>query len=173
MNNNEFKTPLVQSLAVLSLGIVFFAFVVSSGAHGILGSIWAIIVGIFTTVLYLVGLALGITVCIGCLVGIFLVAVAMVNKNLASTMYSDLKENIAKKLSCSTQCIKGNKIGNGTGNFVRTLKNNTKIEKKARVSAPAPKPKVDDKISALEAEVERLQASERANRKRIDELSAK
>lgn len=105
MINSEFKTPLLQSLAVLFTGIVFFSFVATSGAHDLFGSIWAIFSGIFFTIMFIIGLSLGIAVCIAFLIGVFLVAVAVVNKKQASTMYSHVKSYIACNMKCSTKNI--------------------------------------------------------------------
>ena len=95
MNNSEFKTPLLQSLAVLFVGVVFFAFIASSGAHGFLGSIWAIVCGIFYTALFFIGLAIGIAFCSACLIGIFLAAVYMVDKPLSASMFAHVKGFVA------------------------------------------------------------------------------
>lgn len=102
MINSEFKTPLLQSLAVLFTGVVFFAFVATSGAHDLFGSIWAIFSGIFFTILYLIGLGLGIAVCISALVATFLVAVYAVDKKQSSSMFAHVKGFVAHSIKCST-----------------------------------------------------------------------
>lgn len=91
--NNEFKKPLMQSLAVLGGAIIFFGIVSSSGASSAGGGFLAAITGIGSLILFVIGLSIGLIVCIGILIAIFLAAVGMVNPEQASSMYADLKKN--------------------------------------------------------------------------------
>ena len=103
MINNELKKPLLQSLAVIVVGIIFFSFVATSGAHDLFGSIWAIISGIFFTAMYIIGLGLGVAVCIACLIGIFLIAVYMVDKLQSSVMFNHVKRYVFCSMKCSSK----------------------------------------------------------------------
>ena len=76
MFKSEIKKPLLQSAAVIALGLICFGFVVSSGSHTFFGALWAIILGILYTILYAIGLTIGVVFCIAFLFAIFLHLVA-------------------------------------------------------------------------------------------------
>lgn len=105
MINSEFKTPLLQTLAVLFVGITFFSFVATSGAHDLLGSIMAIVSGIFFTAMYIIGLGLGIAVCIAFLIGTFLIAVAVLDKKQSSAMFAHVKSFVFCSMKCSAKKV--------------------------------------------------------------------
>ncbi|EKD38329.1 MAG: hypothetical protein ACD_75C00773G0008 [uncultured bacterium] len=95
MKKTEFRTPLLQSAAVLG-GVIFLAIIAaSSGSSSEGGGFFAILAGIGNTILFIIGLAVGLSLSIALLVGIFLAAVAMVSPEQASQMYSDLKKNFS------------------------------------------------------------------------------
>ncbi|MGB3224868.1 MAG: hypothetical protein WBB23_18840 [Desulforhopalus sp.] len=95
MKKSEFKTPLIQSALVLGGVLVLFAIIASSGADGSGGGFLAIIFGIGNLILFFIGMAIALLFSIAVLIAIFLGAVAMVDKEQASKMYSDLKKNFA------------------------------------------------------------------------------
>jgi len=95
MKKSEFKTPLIQSALVLGGVLVLFAIIASSGANGSGGGFLAIIFGIGNLILFFIGMAIALLFSIAVLIAIFLGAVAMVDKEQASKMYSDLKKNFA------------------------------------------------------------------------------
>ncbi len=95
MKKNEFRTPLLQSAAVLGGVLVLFGIVSSSGASSSGGGILAIIFGIGNLILFFIGMAIALLFSIAVLIAIFLAAVAMVDSQQASQMYSDLKKNFA------------------------------------------------------------------------------
>ena len=98
MKKTEFRTPLLQSAAVLG-GVIFLAIIAaSSGSSTEGGGFFAILAGIGNTILFIIGLAVGLSLSIALLVGIFLAAVAMVSPEQASQMYSDLKKNFSLSL---------------------------------------------------------------------------
>ena len=86
MKKSEFRTPLIQSAMLLGGVVILFAAVGSSGATSTGGGILALLAGIGNTILFAIGLSLGIGVCIAVLVGIFLGAVAMVSPGPSSTI---------------------------------------------------------------------------------------
>jgi DNA repair exonuclease SbcCD ATPase subunit len=94
MKKSEFKTPLIQSALVLGGVLVLFAIVASSSANGG-GGFLAIIFGIGNLILFFIGMGIALLFSIAVLIAIFLAAVAMVDSEQASTMYSDLKKNFA------------------------------------------------------------------------------
>ena len=94
MKNKEFRTPLLQSAALL-VGVIFLAMIAASAGNSGGGGILAVIAGIANTILFIVGLAIGLAICIALLVGIFLAAVAMVELEQAAQMFRDLKKNFS------------------------------------------------------------------------------
>ncbi|GAB6192012.1 hypothetical protein [Desulfocastanea catecholica] len=99
MKKNEFRTPLIQSAAVLGGVLVLFAIVASSGANSTGGGILAIIFGIGNLILFFIGMAIAVIFSIAVLIAIFLAAVAMVDSEQAAGMYSELKKKIFVKRS--------------------------------------------------------------------------
>lgn len=95
MNNNKFRTPLLQSAAILG-GVLVLASIAASSGSG--GGFFSVLAGIGNTILFAIGLAVGLLLCIALLVGIFLAAVGMVAPEQASQMYADLKKNFAQSL---------------------------------------------------------------------------
>lgn len=98
MNNNKFRTPLLQSAAVLGGVIVLALIAASSGSGNEGGGFFSLMAGIGNTILFIIGLAVGLSLCIALLVGIFLAAVGMVSPEQASQMYFQLKKNFAQSL---------------------------------------------------------------------------
>lgn len=102
MKNNEFRGPLLQSAAILAAVIILATIAASSGGDGSGGSIYAIFAGIGHTILFVIGLTVGLGFSIAILIGIFLAAVAMCSPHQASQMYSDLKKNFTQGvLTCN------------------------------------------------------------------------
>lgn len=97
MKKTDFRTPLIQSAAVLVGVLILFAIVTSSGASSAGGGILAIIFGIGNFILFLIGMGIALLVSIAILIAIFLGAVAMVDKEQASLMYSGLKKKLQTK----------------------------------------------------------------------------
>lgn len=96
MQKNEFRGPLMQSAAVLGGVLILFAIVASSGAGSTGGGILGVIFGIGNLILFFIGMAIALPLSILLLIAIFLAAVAMVNPEQASQIYSGLK----KKFLC-------------------------------------------------------------------------
>ncbi len=94
MKNKEFRTPLLQSAALL-VGVIILAMIAASAGNSGGGGILAFIAGIGNTILFIVGLVIGLAICIALLVGIFLAAVAMVEPEQAAQMFRDLKKNFS------------------------------------------------------------------------------
>ena len=97
MQKNEFRGPLMQSAAVLGGVLILFAIVASSETSSAGGGVLAIIFGIGNLILFFIGMAIALPVSIILLIAIFLAAVAMVNPEQASQMYSDLKKKLLSK----------------------------------------------------------------------------
>lgn len=97
MNKNDFKTPLIQSAAVLAGVVILIGFVASSGDGSSGGGFGSILAGIGNLLLYIIGLGVSLAVSIGLLIAIFLASVAMVDSAQASQMYGDLKKKISAR----------------------------------------------------------------------------
>lgn len=105
MNTNTMRTPLIKSAVVL-LVFVLVAYLTSASPEGsVLGSIGMIIIGAFRLVQWAFAMAIGLTVCIAFLIGIFLFAVAMVNKETAASMYAGVKQSVAVLLAPVCSCL--------------------------------------------------------------------
>lgn len=112
MNKNEFRGPLIQSAAVICGVLILFAIVASSGASSSGGGILAIIFGIGNLILFFIGMGIALLFSIGILIAIFLAAVAMVNPEQASQMYSDLKKNFTlNAIALNRQCCEHSTSG--------------------------------------------------------------
>ncbi len=95
MKENMMRTPLIKSAVVL-LVFVLLAYLTSASPEGsVLNSVGLIIIGAFRFVQWLIAMAIGLTVCIAFLIGIFLFAVYLVNKETAATMYAGVKRSVA------------------------------------------------------------------------------
>lgn len=99
MNTNMMRAPLIKSGAVL-LFLVLLAYLTSASPEGsVLNSVGLIIIGAFRFVQWLIAMAIGISFCIAVLIGIFLFAVSLADKELAATLYSKVKVSIATLLA--------------------------------------------------------------------------
>lgn len=97
MKKNEFRTPLLQSAAVLGGVLILFVIIASSGAGSSDGGILAIIYGIGNLILFFIGMAIALVFSIAVLIAIFLGVVAMADSTQAAEMFSDLKKKLLVK----------------------------------------------------------------------------
>ncbi len=94
MNANMMRTPLIKSAVVL-LVFVLLAYLTSTTPEGsVLSSIGMIIIGAFRLVQWAFAMVIGLAVCIAFLIGVFLLAVAMVNRETAASMYDGVKRSV-------------------------------------------------------------------------------
>lgn len=96
MKKTEFRTPLIQSAAVLGGVLILFGIVASSSSGHSDGGSFGVIFGIGQLILFAIAMVIALGISIAILVGIFLAAVAMVNPGQASKMYGDLKKKIRR-----------------------------------------------------------------------------
>lgn len=95
MKANMMRAPLIKSAAVL-LVFVLLAYLTSASPEGsVLNSVGLIIIGAFRLVQWVVAMAIGLTVCIAFLIGIFLFAAFLVDKNISASMYEGVKRSVA------------------------------------------------------------------------------
>lgn len=91
MNKKDFKNPLIQSGAILLLVFLLISIVAGSGSQGVLSSIGALISGIFSTVIFIIGLSIAIVVSIAVLVGVYLAAVYFYSADKGRNLVEQLK----------------------------------------------------------------------------------
>jgi methyl-accepting chemotaxis protein len=175
MKKDEFRGPLFQSAAVLAGVIILATIAASSSAGSAGGGILAVLAGIGHTILFVIGLAVGLCVSIALLIGIFLAAVAMVSPEQASQMYQDLKKNFAQSvLTCnnSWSCCdnKGSEIridaeehSRMKQEIIHLQENNAKLTGKIK--------ELEGDSLFLKGNVEDLKADNSALKAKIEELS--
>ncbi len=113
MKNDKFRTPLLQSAAVLAGVVALSLIAASSGSGHEGGGFFSVLAGIGNAILFVIGLAISLAICIAILVGIFLAAVGMVSPEQAAQIYSDLK----KKFALSLIAWSSNNLS-GSGNWI-------------------------------------------------------
>lgn len=141
MKNNKFRTPLLQSAAVLGSVIVLALIASSSGSGHESGGFLSVLAGIGNAILFIIGLAIGLSLCIAMLIGIFLAAVGMSSPDQASQMYSHLKKNFTLSL------LAWSSAQQGPGNWVSK-----------------------EEYNRMKQEIAELQDTNRSLRSRIKEL---
>ncbi len=95
MKNNEFRTPLIQSGALL-VAIVFIISLIPSGDGMSVGSvIGALFSGVFRLILFVLALSLALVVSIAVLIGVFIAAVALQSPEKASEIYAATKTRLS------------------------------------------------------------------------------
>lgn len=105
MKANMMRTPLIKSAVVLFV-FVLLAYLTSVSSEGsVLNSVGTIIIGAFRLVQWALAMAIGLAVCIVFLVGIFLFAVSLVNKETAATMYEGLKGSVLALCAPVCSCL--------------------------------------------------------------------
>ena len=96
MKTNMMRAPLIKSAIVLLIFVLLAYLTSSSPEGGVLNSVGLIIIGAFRLVQWAFAMAIGLAVCIAFLIGIFLFAVSLVNKETAASMYEGVKCSISE-----------------------------------------------------------------------------
>ena len=91
MKQNIMRGPLLKAGLVLLIFTLLVYFTSTSAEGSVWSSITMIFVGAINLVKWALGMIIGLGVCLAVLIGIFLGAVAMVNKESAAGMYAALK----------------------------------------------------------------------------------
>lgn len=109
MSNYQLRKPLIQAGAVLATFLIFFLFVSSAHPTGFFEGLGAVIVGTFKSILFIIGLSIGLTVTIGALVAIFFAALFLYSPELTSRIYKEFKERLFETIDeckdcCTCQC---------------------------------------------------------------------
>ena len=95
MNKNDFKNPLIQSGAVLLLVFLLISIVAGSGSQGLLGSIGALISGLFSAILFVIALCIAIVFSIAVIIGIYVAAVSIYSTDKGRDLFEQLKSSMA------------------------------------------------------------------------------
>lgn len=104
MKNSEFRTPLIQSGALL-VAIVFIISLIPSGDGMSVGSvIGALFTGVFRIILFLLALALALVISVAVLVGIFLAAIALQSPEKAAEIYTATKTRVSELIQNALAC---------------------------------------------------------------------
>jgi len=193
MNKKDFKNPLIQSGAILLLVFLLISIVAGSGSQGVLSSIGALISGIFSTVIFIIGLGIAIVVSIAVLVGVYLAAVYFYSADKGRNLVDQLKAALCSLYSK----VKGTQL---KAKFTAPKTSESEPEPKAAAAArqsvePAPVKQspatqasaeppaynwtiLESKIDSLDSRLSELAQSSSANsewisslQKRFDELS--
>ena len=193
MNKKDFKNPLIQSGAILLLVFLLISIVAGSGSQGVLSSIGALISGIFSTVIFIIGLSIAIVVSIAVLVGVYLAAVYFYSADKGRNLIDQLKAAVCSLYSK----VKGTQV---KARFTAPKTSESEPEAKAAATArqsvetaplkqspakqAAAEPPaynwtiLESKIDSLDSRLSELAQSSSANsewisslQKRLDELS--
>lgn len=110
MNKNDFRNPLIQSGIILLVVFLLIAIVANAEPSGTVGSIAALVKGLFMAILYVIALIIGIIFCIAVLIGLFIAALSINSVDKARDFFNQfmttLKSNynrLASKLKSSTR----------------------------------------------------------------------
>ena len=98
MKTNSMRAPLYKSAAVLVV-LVLLAYLTSTSGGGVLDSVGKLIVGAFRLVQWAFAMVIGISVCIAALIGIFLFAVSLYDKEASAMMATKTKAAVAELLA--------------------------------------------------------------------------
>ena len=173
MKKTEFSTPLIQSAAVLGGVLVLFAIVASSSSSGSDGGILGVIFGIGNLILFGIGMVIALLLSIAILIAIFLAAVAMVDSELASQMYSDLKKNFAQSVMLlNRQCCEDNssEIGVTQEEYDRMKQEIEQLQGEKLVLQKNIKD-ITEENELLKGDVANINSENQIINKRIEELS--
>jgi hypothetical protein len=94
MNRNDFRNPLIKSGAVLVFVILLITAVANSEGHGIIGGISALISGLFSAVVFIIGLCFTIIISIAIIIGLFIAAVSIHSVDKARSLFDQLMASL-------------------------------------------------------------------------------
>lgn len=185
MKKSEFRTPLIQSGAILLAVILVFSLVPSGDSLTVGSVIGSLVGGFFKLLLFILALALGLGVSIAALVGIFFAAIALQNPEQAGDMWGEFKVKLSGLLckSDSTCCaqpeatmsepaISQEEYDKMKTELSTLQQNNQKLQNDvSALSSDNDKLKQD--IQGLSDMVDELKASEEKINATLTELSAK
>jgi len=164
MRNNQFRTPLLQSGAVLAVIVFVISLIPSSETFGVNAGITSVFWGLLYTILFPFALIFALIFSLAVLTAIFLGAVASYSPAQAAVMYSALRVKLAQywregsdlwKNSTNKWCAHGISVEEHTrlkNELAVLLKKNNQLE--LEISALLAKNhQLQDTISKLNATV--------------------
>lgn len=108
MKTNAMRTPLIKAGVVLLVFVLLAYLTSASPEGGVLDSVGLIIIGAFRLVQWAIAMIIGVGVCIAFLIGVFLFAVSLYDREAASVLYAKTKSAVAdllaRSLPWSTPC---------------------------------------------------------------------
>jgi len=189
MKNNEFRTPLLQSGALLVAIIFIISLMPSGDGMGVGAVLGAFISGIFKLFLFIIALILAIAVAIAVMVGVFLAAIALQSPEKAKDIFDETKRRLAALIQDAVACKTCAPACDATAAPVNTgisqeeydqMKSkisslqNANQQLQSDVSALNSKNvKLQDDIHGLTTMVDELKESETKIKELISDLSAK
>ena len=99
MKANTMRAPLLKAGAVLLVFVLLAYLTSASPEGGVLDSLGLIIIGAFRLVQWAIAMIIGVTVCIAVLIGIFLFAVSLYDREASSELYAKTKASVAELLA--------------------------------------------------------------------------
>ncbi|MBM9512393.1 hypothetical protein [Desulfogranum marinum] len=99
MKQNIMRGPLLKAGVVLLIFTLLVYFTSTSAEGSVWSSIAMIFIGAINLIKWAFGMIIGLSLCLAVLIGIFLGAVAMVNKESAAGMYASLKLTLGSWLA--------------------------------------------------------------------------
>lgn len=98
MNNNVLRKPLLNTAVVFTFFIGLLAVSIAHPEATVFQSIGLLIQAVLRAVQLLLGLSLALAFCVAVLIGIFLGAVFLFNKETAASMYAELRQTLTSWL---------------------------------------------------------------------------
>ena len=99
MKTNAMRTPLIKAGVVLLVFVLLAYLTSASPEGGVLDSVGLIIIGAFRLVQWAIAMIIGVAVCIAFLIGVFLFAVSLYDRETASVLYAKTKTAVADLLA--------------------------------------------------------------------------
>jgi hypothetical protein len=163
MKKTDFRTPILQSGALLFIFLLFFFFVTSSEADGFGTGLLAIASGVFRSILFAVGLFLSIFFSITVLVGLFLAAVALYSLDKARYLSAQLQVTLEQIFTSLN-----NNISLKTAQYLDNCRSQSskihQLEKEVR-DLTGQNQSLRYSLNKVEIELEQLQAVNSTNEK--------
>ena len=178
MKPNLLRAPLINSAILLVVCSLLVYFTLTSPEGSIWSSIGAIFTLFFRIAQLVIGLALGLLVCIVVLIGIFLGAVALFDASSASRMYEGLRQTILNWLAPVLDLLSSDsddKLKAELSDFGRTLKTDfSQMIGSARRELSTAQNELAGKLQVLQGKVRAAEeaAEEKVSSEQLEAVSA-
>ena len=159
MKRNDLRNPLIKSGAVLVFVILLISAVANSEGHGIIGGISTLISGLFSAVVFIIGLCFAIIISIAIIIGLFIAAVSIYSVDKARSLFDQVMASLRTlydKFSHSAADM--------TSQALKAA-GQVQIHPGNAHTVPPPDEKTEARISLFEQDIKRLEAA-------IDDLQA-